>query len=239
MKRIGCWLALGMAVAAAPAAAQGTFEGVVTYQATGAGGQSGEIKLYQKGDKMRQEMTLGTMQAASIYDGSSGKSIMLIPQQKKYMVLDYGKMSEQMKSMAKGMPGGQGDVGDLSTMKVTATGQKETIAGVECEHYLFRRKDDDQSAVDICGATGMGFTGFGSGAGGGMVPSTKKLLGSGNPELEKLAEKGFFTLSLKTSDGDDRVAMRATQVDRRKLGDDLFGPPSDYTEIKLPGGGGR
>jgi len=31
------------------------------------------------------------------------------------------------------------------------------------------------------------------------------------------------------------MTMVATKIDRRRLADDLFKPPADYTEMRMPG----
>jgi Domain of unknown function (DUF4412) len=239
MRKVGMLCALALGTVAAPAAAQGSFEGKVVYHVTMANGDTTTMTYYQMGEKIRQEMEMEEMQATSIYDASTGESIMLIPRTKQYMVMNFKKMGEAMGGMSQPMPGSRAQLtADLTEMRVTPTGKKETVAGITCEHYLFEAKDPkpEDQPVDICGAPKMGFTGFVGGPGGGpMIPDTRTLLKAADPDLKKLAANGFFTL--KVSLGTDDLHMEATEVDRGPVDAALFRPPADYKKMGMPGGG--
>lgn len=228
-------LAAGLAM---PAAAQQTFEGSVTGTMTMPKGKTAPFRYYQLGSRTRSEYTIEEHTMTSIYDGTTGDAIMLMPQQKKYMVLNMRSASGTARQLAEGMSGRRGgsETPDFSKMKVTATGQFETIAGIRCEHYLFENTentDRDHKPMDMCGAPGMGFMGM-AGQQSSFMPSTIALLRSQNPVLAKLAREGFFPLKMTFSGKDGDVVWQATQVDRRRPDASLFQPPAGYTEMVIP-----
>lgn len=179
---------------------------------------------------------------ASIYDGTTGDMIMIMPQQKKYMVMNMRSASSTARQLAQGMSGrgANGEAPDFSKMKVTPTGQSETIAGIRCEHYLFENTestDRDRKPMDICGAPGLGFMGM-AGEQSSMMPSTIALLRSQNPVLAKLARQGFFPLKMIMTGHEGTVVWQVTQIDRRRPDAALFRPPAGYTELTIPTMGG-
>jgi len=56
-------------------------------------------------------------------------------------------------------------------------------------------------------------------------------------EFRRQFAGGFFPLKMEMKDehGQVQMTMVATKIDRRSLSDDLFKPPADYTEMKMPG----
>ena len=174
--------------------------------------------------------------AVSIFDGTTGDILTLMPQHKQYLVMNMKQLGPQMGAMAQAMQGQKGATADLSKMKVTATGKSETIAGILCEHFLFASTDEgSHGPVDVCGATGMGFMGVGDQASSAM-PSTAGLLHSSNPDLARLARAGFFPLKITTPEGagGKSAVFEATQVDRQRPDAALFQPPAGYTKLTLP-----
>jgi len=233
-------LACGALVAALlgpPAAgAQGSFEGLVVYKVSDAEGKSGLMRYYQLGNRTRQEFEMNGVAAVSIFDGTTGDIITLVPQQKQYLVMNMKQLGQKMGDMAQALQGQKRATGDLSKMKVTATGKSETIAGISCAHYLFASTDEGgRGPVDVCGATGMGFMGVGDQASSAM-PSTAGLLHSSNPELARIARGGFFPLKITTPEGAGgrSAVFEATQVDRHRPDAALFQPPAGYTKLTLP-----
>ena len=208
--------------------AQGTFEGVVTMHFSVTGGASGpaEMKYYQKGSSVRSEMSLGGQSTASIVNSGTGESIVLMPATKQYMVMN-------LKQMAAQMPAGPQRARDLSTMSVKATGRRETIAGVPCEHYLFSDAANPGGPIDICGAAGMGFMGGGNGM---STLSTASIASATNPQLAALARRGFFPLKMTMSapPGGSVSTWEVTRIERRALDTSLFTPPAGYTKITMP-----
>ena len=222
------------ALCAVPAAAQGTFEGMVTYKMQTQAGKPGTLRYYESGGRTRQEFESGGQVMASIMDQATGDMTVLMSPRKQYLVINLKSSIGPMAQMAQGMAGGPGGgmrkTPDLSKLSVTATGH-ETVAGIACDDYHFAGTDpSDHSTVDVCGARGMGFLGQGY-----MMPSTATLLGPGHPELASLAHDGFFPLKVKVTNGDRVTTLEATAVSRDKPDASLFAPPSDYTKMSLPG----
>ena len=231
------------ATLAVPAAAQGTFEGLVVGKMTMPDGKVAPFRYYQLGSRIRQEFTIEEHTMASIYDGTTGDAITLIPQQKKYMVMNLRQMSGAARQMAGAMggrgKGSNGEAPDFSKMKVTPTGRHETIAGIGCDHYLFQNtENEDAKPIDICGAPGLGFMGM-AGEATSMMPSTIALLRSQNPELARLGHQGFFPLKMTFSGEHGNVTWEAVSLDRRRPDPSLFQPPAGYTLLSIPGMGGK
>src|SRR6185503_7655134 len=199
----------------APAAAQGTFEGMVTSRmSSGEGRPTVLLRTYQMGSKVRQEYDTPQGTMASIIDGKTGEMMTIMAAQKKYMVIN---MRDAVKTMAPAVKGMQPTAADVAKYKVTPTGKRETIAGVSCEHYKFSSADRPGADLDICGATGMGFMGSpdGNGMSGMGMPNTADML-KGNPALASLAAKGFFPLKMTMSDRDRTSVFEATALERRR-----------------------
>src|SRR5439155_114440 len=160
-RRLADYGALVAALLGPPAAAaQGSFDGLVVYKVSDADGKSGLMRYYQLGNRTRQEFEMNGVAAVSIFDGTTGDILTLMPQHKQYLVMNMKQLGPHMGQMAQALQGQKGATGDLSKMKVTATGKSETIAGISCEHFLFASTDEgSHGPVDVCGATGMGFMG--------------------------------------------------------------------------------
>jgi len=222
---------------AAPGAAQGTFEGLVVGSMATPEGKVVPFRYYQLGSRIRNEYTIEEHTMSTIYDGTTGDMLMMIPQQKKYMVMNMRSASGTARQLARGMSGRGGSADgapDFSKMKVTATGRRETIAGISCEHYLFANTEKpDAKPMDMCGATGMGFMGM-AGEAGSMMPSTIELLRSQNPDLARIARQGFFPLKTIFSGPHGDAIWTVASIDRRRPEASLFQPPAGYTEMVVP-----
>lgn len=221
------------------ARAQGTFEGMVAGTMSLADGKSVPFRYYQLGSRTRQEYNVEGHSGTMIFDGTTGDMISIMPEQKKYVIINLRTASGPMRQIGEAMGGGRGGSKqpDFSKVKVTATGQHEVIAGVPCEHYLFQNTErPDDPPMDMCGATGLGFMGM-AGQSSSMMPSTVALLRSQNPELAKLARQGFFPLKMtfvEREHPDRKTVWVVTQIDRHRPDAALFGPPAGYTEMVLP-----
>jgi hypothetical protein len=211
-------------------------------------GQNGQIVHYVKGENTRMEFSAGGQTMAMITNVAGSKMIMLMPSQKQWM--DMKAMQERMAGMmgnAMGAAGQESDA-DPTEFDITATGRKETIAGQECEHYIYKA---DDSEVDVCAAKGMGwYFGAGSAAltGGGMAGMMGRGRGNGsgggvpgltNAQLEKwrsMYKDGFFPLKVTASGPQGGIMLEVTSIEKKSLPASLFAPPADYTEMKMPGG---
>jgi hypothetical protein len=243
-RTVGYTLALvGVAALSVPGRvrAQGTFEGMVAGTMTLADGKVAPFRYYQLGNRTRQEYSMEGHTGTMIFDGTTGDMISIMPEQKKYMIMNLRTASGPMRQLGDAMAGGGrgGKAPDFSKMKVTRTGQHEVIAGIPCDHYLFQSTEDaDKPPLDICGAAGFGFMGI-AGQNASMMPSTAALLRSQNPEMARLARQGFFPVKMTFPDhaGGKSMVWVVTQLDRHRPDAALFQPPAGYTQLQIPGMG--
>jgi hypothetical protein len=221
-----------LALGAGGLAAQRSFEGVVQYRMTGQGGQPMEPVYYVKGGKTRLEMNTRGQMGVMLIDLESGAMTALMPAQKMYLTMNVGAMAQGLSAE---------HPHDEANVKIEPTGQKETIAGIACEHYRITGSEDEAQA-DVCLAKGMGtFMGVSAPAAGGPMSGMGRMPGMGAmppgaAELAKQFKDGAFLLKmdLKKS-GKTEMSMVATRVERKSLDASLFAPPSDYREMKMPG----
>src|SRR3954451_16136214 len=163
-----------------------------------AGGHSVSTTMAQHGTKVRQEQQMPNGQSAvSIIDSESGDLVMLMPGQQQYVTMNTKQMQDQMGAKP----------ADTAKLKVTATGKKDTVAGIACETY--RIESPNGPPVEMCAAKGMGTIGM-LGNGPGMGPASANP--ANNPELLKLAKEGFLPLRTVIMDakGAPSMTMEAT-----------------------------
>ncbi|HXG43748.1 MAG TPA: DUF4412 domain-containing protein [Gemmatimonadales bacterium] len=214
-----------------PLAAQGRFEGTVTYRVTGERGAA-DMTWSVKGDKTRVDMSgMGGQEMYLLMETGSGTFTSVMPGHRMYMTMDLRAMAERM---------GQGEHAHTPPPKITATGKTETIAGRTCENYLV----GDEPNVEVCAAKGMGFflaPGGPMGRGRGPMASLGPLQElAKDPQYAKLFAEGFFPLRVTSLEGGARkVVMEATRIEARALDDSLFVVPAGYTEMKMGEGMGR
>ena len=194
-----------LAVAALPFGAHAQdFEGTVTYRMSMAG-MTMEMTQFIKGKKLRQEMAGPMGNMVVIMDSEAGKMSMSAPGQPP-MVMDI----ESMKAMA----GAEAQAAAQADIEVSATGEKETIAGHDCEHFLIKQATNE---TDVCAATGLGFhmSSMEGGVGGGAAPA-------GWEKLRDRFADGFFPLKMTTTTPQGSMVMEAVTLEKKSLSDDLF-----------------
>lgn len=230
--------------ATAPPAARsgdgGDFEGLITMKMETESQKGAEMTYFLKGKRTRIETKMNDNpegHAVMLWDLEGSKMTTLIPSRKMYMTMDMKAAAEEMKAMSRDLKKSQGD--EESTFpKLTATGKQETIAGYTCEHWIMGDKQD----LDMCVAKGLGYFGMG-GQGKGALGALKdlafspKLLAAAaaHPEWVRFLEGGAFPLKItSTQEGQTRMNMEATKIERKALDDSLFVIPSDYKELNMP-----
>lgn len=92
-------------------------------------GVSSRTTLRIKGDKVRTDNGTST---STIIDTASGDMTTLMHEQKMVVTVN----AKQLQALAGQAPGQPEGPGGLPVTKVTATGEKETVDGYECEIYL-------------------------------------------------------------------------------------------------------
>jgi hypothetical protein len=199
-------------VPAAGGAQPTPFEGVITMKMAGGerGGGDGTIQYYLRDNVVRMEMSGARGEMAIVMDPKAKKSYMIMPAQQMYM------------EQAMDARGGADASGARS--QVTRTGKTETIAGLQCEHWLIK---DDQGETDACLAKGIGTF---MNTGPGMGPRRQA-----EPEwYEQVRKEGLFPL--KITQGGGRVTMEVTKIERKSLDPSLFAPPAGFRKMEMPGG---
>jgi hypothetical protein len=195
-----------------------------------------EMTYFLKGRHTRIETKVANLPegvAVVLWDLEGGKMTTLMPSRKMYMTMDMKTAAEDIKEMKKSH--GQEEA---EFPKLTPTGKRETIAGYTCEHWLMGDKQD----LDMCVAKGFGYFGMGGQSGGGLgswknlVFSPKMLAAAAtHPEWVKFLEGGAFPLKLSAmKDGEVKMTMEATRIEKKSLDDSLFVIPTDYKEFSMP-----
>ena len=198
--------------------AAGAFEGEVDYQMT-AKEMTGTMDCLIKGQKVRINSEMKGHSSAMIMDSAARQTIMLMPEQKAYMVYPFPKPKSDS-----GKPKGS----------FSKTGKTQEILGHTCEEWLYRGEKDQ---VSTWCASGLGsFT--------GMFQNGKSL--NRNEWVEAIKHKGLFPLKTEMRDGDGNVkmTMEATKIDKRSVSASEFEVPSDYKKFNMPdfgdmGGSGK
>jgi len=216
-------------VLAGPIAAQNSFEGVIDYEMSGGDGMDMDVKTTIKGTRVRQDLQGGPMGTMiTLVDAESMVMTMLMPAQKTYMRFDPTEMLEQHGQAAHEVA--------PKPEEFQSTGEKETIAGHACEHYAYNK---DGMTIDMCIASGLGFMPFSQpGAMSGRNSPAPGGLADFSAWRARFGD-GFVVLAVETTQNGATTTMRAKSIERKSVSDDLFEVPSDYTQMKMPGGPGR
>lgn len=222
MKLLLRLFAVGTLLTAASSFAASAFEGKVSL-AMSAGKKTGQTMNYSiKGQKLRMDMEAEGNSVASITDLAKMEMLMLMPEEKMYMVMPIKKPIEQA-------IGKQGE----STADIEVTGKTETILGYKCSQILVK---DKGVVTEMWVAEGLGvFMGMGNGGGGGLLGGRKGGANAAKWE-EALKGKGGFPLRVISRDakGKESFRMEATKIEPGTLPDSLFLPPAGYEKFQMP-----
>jgi hypothetical protein len=209
MRRMAVLLSL---VVASTAGAQGSFEGVVTYQM----GNKGDTWQYSsKGSKVRMDMSNPSMPGgvSAIMDMSAMTMTILMNQQHMYM-------TQAIPQTATTLP-------DSIHGSVTKTGS-EVVAGIPCDDYVGTDAKGAKSGT-VCLAHGMGnFAQFGA-SNPLMRQYSSRVSG-----FSGAMSGGGFPLKIVKEDG--QTTMIATKVEKKSLDASLFAVPAGYTQMQMPAG---
>lgn len=216
--RLSFVLAAAAPVLPATLPAQAPFEGVVNLRMATAEGISSEPTVHVKGTRSRMDLNMAGQQAYMVMDAEKGTAMVVMPAQRIYMVIDLKAAASQMAPGAHGRP--------MPDFKIEPTGRKETVAGIECEHYSI---SSGESVTDACVAKGMGsFMGVGGVPGRGRGPEIP-------PELRELAVRfkdgGFLLKSESKIGGQTRMTMQVTKVEKKSVDAAMFEPPAGFQDM--------
>jgi hypothetical protein len=199
--------------------AQGSFEGVVTYQITGKNGTPMTFDYYAKGNKARWQphdsSSTGGAFGAMIIDKDAKTRTVVIPSRQMYLTSPLtDKMSAHMDSSTR-------------NSKLVKVGS-ETVAGIPCDDYTVTDATTQKTGT-VCIAHGMGDFAL-MGMGSPLARFEQRVQG-----LSDAAAGGFFPLKF-TGDNDNLIA---TSVQRKSVDAALFAPPAGYAQMQMPAGMGK
>jgi len=205
------------------AVAQTNFEGKIKFKIT----HDDDIMFldyFIKEQNLRMEM--GENQEA-VFIKTDGKSLVLMPEQKQYMDLDNSLFSKLpgMTGMNKGKEDEE-EIKDVDFEKFR-TGKTMTILEYECAQWIIK-DEEEKDEVEAWVTDELGnFMLMSSPMGGGFSPGWSS----------NVKNNGFFPLLVisRDEDGEETSRFEATEVKEQSLNNDLFGPPSDFTEFQVPG----
>lgn len=190
----------------------------------------GKIKMQMKSEKhtqvidysvksnfLRMDMPIDKGSAAtSIMDFTKKEMIMIMPNEKMYMVMPIPDADED--TGKKKRPGRE--------PTFEKTGETEKILGYLCTKFI--SKDENNHTYEIWAAEGLGTFMTGS----GNNPMKRAPRSAWEAEL---AKKGFFPLRMigKDEKGKQVFQMDALAVDKQKLPDSFFTAPADYKRLDM------
>ena len=187
------------------------------------------LRYILKGTKMRTEMAAAPDKKgrtspgfASIVDWKTREMIMLMPEQKMYMVHQLPDLTEEAEKSGKN-----------SDVEFTPTGRKEKIAGVEAEEYV-GVSDGKRTEVWVTKELGKFMMANQGQSGGGLFSKNKNKTAG----WQKFMERGdFFALRViqRAKEGaPEEFRMEVEKIDRSAQPDALFAPPADYQKFEAP-----
>jgi PHD/YefM family antitoxin component YafN of YafNO toxin-antitoxin module len=204
--------------------AAGGFEGKVTQLMTPEKGKAHEINYSIKGSKVRLDINNEGHQAAIITDLEKLETLMIMDEQKMYMVMPIKKPVEQALEKS----------GD-SSVDVKVTGKTETILGYKCNQVLITDKSSG-AVTEVWMAEGLGvFMGLGSGGGGGGPFGGRKAAAAAKWEEALKGKAGYpLRISSNGNNGKGAFKMETTKIEPGSLPDSLFAPPAGYKKFQMP-----
>jgi hypothetical protein len=198
-------------LASAGALAAQSFEGALT-MVMNPGKDQQVATMVVKGKAVRMDM-----QAASGLGGmittADGKTLMLMPAQKQYMVVVQNLQAVAAAAAKK-----------AGTWKATPLNTSASYAGTKCDWYRLSR--GTEKGMEMCIATGLGD--LGSRDQGGVTEEDLRVLRSSFP-------KGFFPMAAREP-GSDKMTFTVTKVERRAVSASEVAVPKGWTEMKTPSG---
>lgn len=202
--------------------AQSKFEGKIKFKITHDDDEM-FLDYFIKGNSLRMEMG---EEANAVMIRNKGKSTILMPEEKMYMNLDNSiltKLPGMSKSAENNNENNREDF-DINKYK---TGKIKSILGYDCMQWIFKdEEEDDEVEAWVTDQLGN-FIFLQSPMGGGFSPEWSS----------SVKNNGFFPLLVITrdEDGEENSRFEATEINKEKLNNKLFSPPSNYSEMKIPG----
>lgn len=224
MNKLNLILCATLVVAPAGALAA-DFEGTVTMKMSGPRGtpQALDFSLAQ-GKSRIDVVTPDGMNASIIHDHGKKEMVMLMPQQRMYIIQPIPPATERPAASA-----GRGD------SSVEKTGETEKILGYDCTKYISKSEDGTVSEMWVTDQLGT-FSGMSANPMGGM--GGRRGGAPASPAWEEaLKGKDVFPLRVvsKGRDGKESFRMEATAVAKKSLPASTFAPPADFQKFDMQG----
>jgi len=199
-----------------------SFEGKIKFKIT-SDDDTMLLDYFIKGDNLRMEMG---EKADAVFIKNKNKSIILMPKEKSYMDLNNSVFSkiQDMAGMNKGDDKEKKEDVNIDKFR---TGKTKTILGYKCSQWVFKDEEEDEE-VEAWVTDELGnFMLMQGPMGGGFSPGWSS----------SIKNNGFFPLLVisRDEDGDESSRFEATEINKETLNNKLFGAPSDYSEMKIPG----
>ncbi len=198
---------------------------VIVQKVEGAG-QSGEMTMKFKGDKIRADVS---PQVSTITDATTGDVTTLMPAQKSYMIIPASSTKALMEQMQKQMQQQTASGSPAPNPKPVATGRKETINGYETEEYTCQfggMKVEYWIAPNFPNWANVlaAMTKFQQ---GGLAAMTKGLMPS---------PSDFKGMPIKTEVdmNGQKITTTLVSVNEQPVADTEFQIPAGYTQMKMP-----
>lgn len=195
------------------------FEGTVAMKMTQPKGAPQEVNFSLTKGRSRVDIPTAQGNAAVLFNPTAEEMIILLPEQKMYLVQPTPKPGE--------LPGAGGN----PNQTVTQTGEKEKILGYDCVKYV---ATSPEGATDIWVTDQLGaFMGLGGGnpmgGPGRGAPATQAW-------EQALRGKEVFPLRVVTKgpNGRETFRMEATAVKKQSLPASTFTPPPDFQKLDMP-----
>jgi hypothetical protein len=213
-------LAVGSLLTASLSFAADAFEGKVSLAMSSGKSKPQTLNYSIRQDALRIDILAeGGKSFASIMDMKKMEMILLMSEQKMYMVMPMKDTVE--KAVAKA---------EVKDPNIEKTGLTETILGYKCDEYINKEKN---TTTEIWIAEGLGaFMGLGDNSGGGMFGKKKATTGW----EEKFKGKSGFPLRVVTRDSKNKETFRmeATKIEPGSLPASLFQPPAGWEKFQIP-----
>jgi hypothetical protein len=209
-----------------------TFEGTLTMTITSSSSKNGPqaLNMSLKDGNMRTDIQTSRGTMSAIMDMKNQQMIILMPQQRMYMVQPMRQPAAQQGQYQQYQGQAQA-AGNPPTL--VDTGVKETILGYECTKYT---ATNDKGTAEIWVTDQLGtFTGLFHGGAPGRPNQPA-------PDWENaLKGKAFFPMKVVGTNDKGTFSMEVTAINKTSLPDSLFAPPDGWQKFDLGsimGGGG-
>jgi hypothetical protein len=194
-----------------------TFEGTVSMSITAPNMKNGPqtINMSLKDGNMRTDMETSRGTMSAIFDMKARQVLILMPQQRMYMVQNMPQPGTGQAPARMGTPPGN----------LQNTGVKETILGYECTKYTVTGADGSTTDIWVTDQLGTFVGLFHGGPGGRSQPP---------PEWESaLKGGGFFPMRVVSNSSKGTFKLEVTAVNKTSLPDSLFAPPEGWQKFDL------